>query len=308
MDRSRVRARHRSASCCCSCAGIRGTHTSADHAASGTCIRTLIHDQRDSTRKLRFGRQASREKSSRVDGTGSATARIRSWRGRSNHFHNPLTAWTVAGLGWGPVVRAVAAESRPGVVVVARPAASMYEAMTKRTRAEREEALARTAARPRPPGPPRPGRRVARPHPQRSRIVFGYQYEKFVLRILSALEAGLHRFGHLSRSRSVPIPPGAPYRPTRSDRSPAALLLDAEQYRRHGRAHGRQPGRHRELYCVGLAEYTNANFLSEDTLWNNLVRALQVPGTDQCRGGGPRGSASIRRGCAATLLPEGRGR
>jgi hypothetical protein len=181
-----------------------------------------------------------------------------------NHFHNPLTAWTVAGLGFGQS-SALWLQNPDQEWSWSRVRDHLYDAITKTTPPEREQALTKTfrglghlvhliqdAAS--------PAHTRNDPHP------FGYQYEKLILEI-QELEPGF-----LADALAVPIAPDPTWRsqpPNIFGPVSAALLIDTDRYQGTDSYTGSNPSV-TAGQLIGIAEYTNANFLSEDTLWRSF--------------------------------------
>lgn len=178
------------------------------------------------------------------------------------HFHDPLRPWNTAGLGAGPLrfqssvlwgQDAAQAWSWP------RARAHFLAALTAETREERDAAWALTfrglgqlvhlvqdAAS--------PAHTRNDPHPR-------YNFERAV-RDLTAGQAGGAWLEALLGSRVSPGDAWAALPPAPLAPAPIARLIDADRYV------GSNPDATMEL-PIGLGEYTNANFFSEDTTFRD---------------------------------------
>ncbi|MFQ5804255.1 MAG: hypothetical protein ACE5JQ_15300, partial [Candidatus Methylomirabilales bacterium] len=181
------------------------------------------------------------------------------------HFHNPLRPWSEAGFGlfqssilWGQNLEQDWSWSQ-----VRR---YYYDALTSSTRTERERAFAKTFR----------GlghlihlvQDAASPAHTRNDPHAGFNYENLVLAVQQT-EAGVFQ-GFLTNPQkpdpgwqTLPSDPLAPI--------PIARVIDTDRYDRTN------PGVTTQA-LIGLSEYTNANFFSEDTTFNqNLVPPANFP-------------------------------
>ncbi len=194
------------------------------------------------------------------------------------HFHNPLTTWDESGLFRVFAPSVLWAQEPTNAWSWDRVRLSRTNALSKATRAERETAfvdllrglgqlihLIQDTASP--------------AHTRNDPHASPYNYEGLVL----ALHKGsppldLPLFQGLL---NLPIPPDAGWRslPTNPLASPSntvAKLIDSELYVAESYYVGANP----EVTLdsrIGLAEYTNANFLSEDSTWESQWLSLPRP-------------------------------
>lgn len=177
------------------------------------------------------------------------------------HFHDPLRAWSKAGLG-GIATASVIWGQDPESNDWSWPRARdyFYDGLTRASPGERERALAKTF---------RSLGQVMHlivdlavpAHTRNDAHPFSYTLESW-LPAVSALEPG--RFAEFLRATIGPDPDILFLEPDRDVPIPIARLWDTERF------NGRNP----EVAAgtgVGLAEYTNANFLSEDTRFTGYL-------------------------------------
>ena len=189
-----------------------------------------------------------------------------------NHFHNPLAKWTEAGLR-----RRYFSSIRWGQVATnewswSRVRDHLYDAVTKDTRNNRDTALAKVfrglghqmhlvqdAASP--------------PHTREDIHMLGYHYEKFVVDIQQ------REPDFLLQHLQFPIGPDPSWRslqPNTTAPLVVARLIDTDLYASTDEYTGVNPAI-TGTALTGLAEYTNANFLSEDTLWTSSFSYFTYP-------------------------------
>ncbi len=212
-----------------------------------------------------------------------------------NHFHNPLAFWTVAGLlqfGQSSILWG----QNPGPDQGwswGHARQHLYDALTKPSLGERDQALTKMlralgqqmhlvqdAAS--------PAHTRNDPHPfpiSNANSMVGGNYEKFILGIQRVEEPKFE--GWLAGKRELeplapptgPIWPDPAWSALPSDpQAPAAVarLIDTDRYRSTDAYTGVNPAVTAEP-LIGLAEYTNANFFSEDSRWTSLTGSLFRP-------------------------------
>jgi hypothetical protein len=182
-----------------------------------------------------------------------------------NHFHNPLEPWTVAGYSQFGQSSILWGQNPDQGWSWADARQFLYESITRPTPAERQTMLARMlralghlvhlvqdAASP--------------AHTRDDGHVF-YNYEALVRHLHTGTEpAFVARY--LADASRRPPPEWRTFAPDPLAPLPVARLLDTDRYLADGGRTGLNPDVTAEP-LIGLAEYTNANFLSEDTLWRD---------------------------------------
>ncbi len=181
-----------------------------------------------------------------------------------NHFHNPLRSWDQAGFraglqfGWSSILWGQDGDqpwSWPNVRQL------YYEALTVSSPEKRETALANTFR----------GlghlihlvQDAASPGHTRNDAHYAYNYESLIRSVQSSLDPDEQNFFSVLLSRpSRPDPRWSSLEPNQLAPIPIANLLDTDRYERTN------PNITTEA-LIGLAEYTNANFFSEDTIFSS---------------------------------------
>jgi hypothetical protein len=190
------------------------------------------------------------------------------------HFHNPLQPWDEAGLRYPEPYRGqqVATSS---ILWSQDPNQSWSwpktrdhyrEALTAKKKRDRDTALAKTFR----------GlgqvihliQDAASPAHTRNDPHAGYNYESLVLSVQSDEAAAFQRW------LAVPVRPGDDWmwlRPHLLAPLPISRLIDTDRYERNNPWVSTEPP-------IGLAEYANANFFSEDRIWpNDPARSFPYP-------------------------------